>query len=564
MLSQITNSQKILVMVGVMLGLLLAALDQTIVATALPRIVQDLKGLEHLSWVVTAYLLTSTITVPIYGKLSDIFGRKFLFLGAIVVFMIGSALSGISQDMTQLILFRGLQGIGGGALFATAFTIIADLFAPAERGKWMGIFGGVFGVASVLGPTLGGYLTDHASWRWNFYINIPVGIIALLVVYFLMPHIKSAVKERFIDYAGAVTIVFGLVPFLLGLLWGGNQYPWVSWQIIGLFIMSAVFLTAFVFAERSAKDPILPLDLFKNNIFLFSMLTIFLTGLGMFGAFIYIPLFAQLVLGINATNSGLILTPMTFAIIVASASTGQIISRTGKYKILAIAGLSLAAVSIYFLSMMDTDTTQKDMVLRMIGTGLGLGVTFPIFTIAVQNAFDYSRLGVVTSATQLFRSLGGTVGVAVMGSILNNSMATKIKTLNGDPFLNQISQINPHFNIEKLNINQLQAFFSGAGRTQFEHSLANLPPEARAQIIQSFSDFMLKLKTILSESISEVFLISAFFMVLAVIFSFFLKEVPLRKSHSDRPFMEEAGLELAEEEGEIPAGEIKEEIIFKK
>ncbi|HKC14450.1 MAG TPA: MDR family MFS transporter [Patescibacteria group bacterium] len=562
MLSQITNSQKVLVMIGVMLGLLLAALDQTIVSTALPRIVQDLKGLEHLSWVVTAYLLTSTVTVPIYGKLSDIFGRKFLFLGAIVVFMLGSALSGISQDMTQLILFRGLQGIGGGALFATAFTIIADLFAPAERGKWMGIFGGVFGLSSVLGPTLGGYLTDHASWRWNFYINIPVGILALVVVYFLMPHIKSTVKEKYIDYAGAITIILGLVPFLLGLLWGGNQYPWASWQIIGLFVMSAVFLTAFIYAEKKAKDPILPLDLFKNNVFLFSILAVFLTGLGMFGAFIYIPLFAQMVLGTNATNSGLILTPMTFGIIIASTLTGQIVSRTGKYKILAVAGLALAAAAIYSLSTMDVNTTQRDMILRMIATGLGLGVTFPIFTITVQNAFDYSRLGVVTSATQLFRSLGGTVGVAVMGSILNNSLASKIQTLKGDQFLNQVSQINPQFNIEKLNVNQLQAFFSGTGKAQFESTIANLPPEIRAQIIQNFSDFMLKLRTVLAESISEVFLISSFFMVLAVIFSLFLKEVPLRKSHSDRPFAQEAGIELAEEEGQIPP---KQEIeIFRK
>src|SRR5258708_2963133 len=389
MLSQITNSQKVLVMIGVMLGLLLAALDQTIVSTALPRIVQDLKGLEHLSWVVTAYLLTSTVTVPIYGKLSDIFGRKFLFLGAIVVFMLGSALSGISQDMTQLILFRGLQGIGGGALFATAFTIIADLFAPAERGKWMGIFGGVFGLSSVLGPTLGGYLTDHASWRWNFYINIPVGILALVVVYFLMPHIKSTVKEKYIDYAGAITIILGLVPFLLGLLWGGNQYPWASRQIIGLFVMSAVVLTAFIYAEKKAKDPILPLDLFKNNVFLSCILAVCLSGLGMFGAFIYIPLFSQMVLGTNATNSGLILTPMTFGIIIASTLTGQIVSRTGKYKILAVAGLALAAAAIYSLSTMDVNTTQRDMILRMIATGLGLGVTFPIFKITVQNAFHY-------------------------------------------------------------------------------------------------------------------------------------------------------------------------------
>ncbi len=562
MLANIPNSQKVLVMVGVMLGLLLAALDQTIVSTAMPKIVQELKGLEHLSWVFTSYMLTSTITVPIYGKLSDIYGRKWLFLGAIVVFMIGSALSGLSQNMTQLILFRGFQGIGGGALFANAFTVIGDLFPPAQRGKWQGIFGGVFGIASVIGPTLGGFLTDNASWRWNFYINIPLGIIALIVIFFLMPSFKSTIKEKSIDFLGALTITLGLIPLLLGLVWGGSQYPWNSIQIIGLFILSAIFLTLFAFAEKHAKEPIMPLSLFKNRIFAVSMAIIFITGFGMFGTFLFIPLFAQTVIGVSATNSGVIITPMTLGLIAGSIVSGQLISRTGKYKIMAALGLGIITASIYWLSKMDLRTTQSDLVIRMITTGIGLGLTMPIFTIAVQNAFEHSKLGVVTSATQLFRSLGGTVGAALMGSVLNNSISSKLSNLSNDSSLQSISQLNPAFNLSKLDSNQLQAFLSGAGKVQIEKAISTLPPYVQEQAMRSFSDFGLRMKSILADSVGHVFLISSVVVAFGFLLTFFLKEIPLRKSHSDRPFAEEVGIELAEEEGQIPA---KEEVeIFNK
>ncbi len=562
MLSQISGTQKALVMVGVMLGLLLGALDQTIVATAMPRIVQELKGLEHLSWVFTAYMLTSTVTVPIYGKLSDIYGRKWFFLGAILVFMLGSALSGLSQNMTELIIFRGFQGIGGGALFANAFTIIADLFPPAERGKWQGIFGSIFGLASVIGPTLGGYLTDNVSWRWNFYINIPVGIIALLVVFFLMPHIESHSKNRPIDYKGAFTLVIGLASLLLATVWGGNQYPWVSAQIIGLYIFSAIFLFLFALAEKNAKEPILPLSLFKNNIFLNSVIIIFLTGLGMFGTIVYIPLFAQTVVGVSATNSGIILTPMTLAMVIGSVASGQIISRTGKYKIIAIIGTAILTGSLYWLSTMNAQTTQAELIVRMVAMGIGLGLTMPVFTIAVQNSFEHSRLGVVTSSTQLFRSLGSTVGVAIMGSILNNALANKISNFSSDPFVQNFSRLNPNFSVQSLDANKLQAFISGAGRQQVENIISNLPPIVQSQAMLAFSDFLLKIKSAMADSISFVFFIATFLVGFAFILSFFLKEVPLRKSHSDRPFFEEAGIELGEEQGEMRSKD--EVVIFNK
>ncbi len=551
MLANIPNSQKITVMAGVILAMLLSALDQTIVATAMPRIVGELKGLEHLSWVFTAYMLASTVTVPIYGKLSDIYGRKWFFFGGIVIFILGSILSGLSQNMTQLILFRGLQGIGGGAMMANSFAIIGDLFPPAERGRWQGVLGGVFGLASVVGPTLGGWFTDNASWRWNFFINIPVGILALLAIGFLMPKVRSEIKDRSIDYLGAVTLILGLVPFLLALVWGGNQYAWGSFQEIGLFIISVIFISLFVVTEHFSKEPIIPLSLFKNRIFTVSVIITFLSAMGMFGAILYIPLFAQIVLGITATNSGTILTPLMFGLIIASVISGQIISKTGKYKYLAVFGMGVATAAIYWISTMSAATTQPELIIRMVVMGIGLGITMPIFNIAVQNAFDHSKLGVVTASTQLSRSLGGTVGVAILGSILNNALTKNLSGISNDPFIQTVSKVSPQFSVGNINANQLQGFLSSAGQEQIKVMMSKLPPQMQSQTMQYFSDFLMKMKDAFAGAITEIFFIGTILMGIAFIASLFLKEIPLRKSHTARPMLEEAGIEVAVEEGEF-------------
>lgn len=553
MFSNISSSQKLFVMIGVMLSMLLAALDQTIVATALPKIIHDLNGLEHLSWVITSYLLASTIVVPIYGKLSDLYGRKYFIIFAVVVFLVGSILSGFSQNMIQLVIFRGLQGIGGGGIFANSFAIIGDLFPPAQRGKWQGLFGGVFGIASVIGPFLGGIITDNFSWRWVFFVNIPVGILALLVIGFLMPKISSHKGDKSIDYIGSIFLTIGLITLLLGFVWGGNQYAWNSIQIISLFASSVISLLTFGFVETKAKNPILPLFLFKNPIFSLSMLIVFIMGFGMFGAIFYAPIFGQIVLGISATNSGTIIMPMTLAMVVSSITTGQIVSRTGKYKIAAVLGLAVAAFGMYILSTMNPVTSQLGMIYRMIITGIGLGIGMPIFNLIVQNSFEHSLIGVATASTQLFRSIGGTVGTAIFSGIFVNSLKDHLGNLSSDPFLQTIVKINPSFNAKNIDVNRLQGFLSGEGKTQIQNQLFNLPPAIQPQAIAAFNQFVEKIKGIFSSSITEVFLIASFIMAAGFLASLFLKEIPLRQSHSDRPFLEEAGVEIGESEGEIPA-----------
>lgn len=553
MLSEIPKSQKILVMLGVMSAMLLSSLDQTIVATAMPKIVQELHGLAHLSWVFTAYLLASTITVPISGKLSDIYGRKIFYTVSIIIFLLGSMLSGLSQNMSQLILFRALQGIGGGAIMANSFTIIGDLFSPSERGKWQGMLGGVFGLASVVGPMLGGWLTDNVSWRWTFFINMPVGVLALGLIFFLMPKIALSIKNRPIDYSGAITLTVGLATLLLGFVWGGNQYAWDSAQIIGLFLLSIVSFVIFGIIEQKAKEPILPLNLFKNPIFSVSMLIIFLLGLGMFGAILYVPLFTQIVLGISATNSGTILTPLMLGLIFASVISGQVISRTGKYKFLTILGLAIISTALFLLSTMSSATTQLELIIKTVFMGIGLGIAMPVFTIVVQNAFDHSKLGVVTASTQLFRAIGGTIGVAIMGGILNSSLSSKLSLLSSEKFMQTLSRFNPNFSPEAIDLSKLQGLSSVVGKAQISASLSNLPPLLKVEVMQTFVEFEVKVKQILAASIGEVFLISSLLMLIAFAAAFFLKEIPLRKTHAPRPRLEEAGIEIAVEEGEFRA-----------
>ena len=411
----LSRPKVILATLGTALALLLAALDQTIVGTAIPRIVADLNGLDRLAWVTTAYLVTSTTMTPIAGKLGDLFGRKPFMLAGMVGFVILSALCGLAQDMTQLIFFRGAQGIFGGVLFATVFTVIGDLFPPSQRGRLAGLFGGVFGLSSIVGPTAGGWITDNWGWRWVFEVNIPVGIIAVAVVLVGLPYVRSKASWRDIDFAGAITLAGGVVPLLVGLTIT-RDHSWTSPEVLGLFALSAVMLLAFGVAESRVEHPIVPLHLFKNPTFTVSMVVGFLTAFGMFGSILFTPLVFQGVLGISATNSGALITPMMFGLLGASTVTGFVMRRIKYYRFLGTLGVIVMMFGMYLLAQVTPGVAEWRVVVALIVVGTGVGVTFPLYLTAVQTALPRQYLGVASSQIQFWRNLGGTVGSAILGT----------------------------------------------------------------------------------------------------------------------------------------------------
>ncbi|MDA8099609.1 MAG: MDR family MFS transporter [Nitrospiraceae bacterium] len=406
------------VFAGLLLALSLASLDQNIVGVALPRIVSDLGGLEHLSWVVTSFLLTSTAVTPLYGKLSDLYGRKPLFLIAIVLFLIGSSLCGLSQTMAQLILFRGIQGLGAGGLMTLAMTTIADLVAPRERGRYQGLFGAVFAFSSIAGPLVGGFLTDVLSWRWIFYVNLPIGVMALLLIAFGFHRPHHALSHR-IDYAGAVLLTLATTAILLVLTMGGTSIPWSSPVIPVLSALSVMFIVLLVMREQRAAEPVLSPHLFRNRVFIVASAVMALTFMGLFGAAVFLPLYFQLVLGEAPTRAGLLLVPMTLGVIFSSFVGGQIVSRTGKYKVLPVSGLAAAALA--FLGVTAAAAAGAGLVLfeiLLVTLGLGFGFVMPNLVVAIQNAVLPSEMGSATAASAFFRSLGGTFGVALSGAIM--------------------------------------------------------------------------------------------------------------------------------------------------
>jgi EmrB/QacA subfamily drug resistance transporter len=480
---------------GLMLVLLMAALDQTIVATALPTIVGDLGGLNQISWVVTAYLLAQTAVTPLYGKLGDLYGRKIVLQVALVLFLIGSALCGLSQNMTELILFRALQGLGGGGLIVGTMAAVGDIVTPRERGRYQGLFGAVFGLASVIGPLLGGLFTTSLSWRWIFYINIPIGIVAFGVLAVTLPSRREEAHHQ-IDYWGAVVLAGGLTSLVLACTLGGTTYGWGSPQIVGLFAVAVVLIATFVFVERRASEPILPLRLFGDRVFRVTSLIGLVVGFALFGSITYLPLFLQVVGGASPTGSGLQLLPLIGGLLVTSIASGQIISRTGHYRPFPIAGTAIMTVGLILLSTLNAHSSRLESSAFMFILGLGLGCVMQVLVLAVQNAVDYRDLGVATSGATLFRSIGGSVGTAVLGSIFSNRLQTELATAVPRSAAGSVAKVH----------------LSTA-------AVRRLPPALHTVYLNAFTN-----------ALTTVFAVAAGVAMIAFVTSWLLEERPLRET----------------------------------
>lgn len=521
-ISLMSTRTRVLVMAGSLLGIFTAAMDQTIVGTALPRVVADLEGLEHIAWVFTAFMVTSTTTVAVVGRLTDLFGRKPFFLIGIAILALGSALAGMSQSMFQLIVFRGVQGFGAGMIMGTAFAIIGDVFPPAERARWTGVMSGTFAAASVIGPLLGGWITDNLSWHWVFYVNLPIGAVAFTVFAFVMPSIRPQSVHRSLDRLGIAMLVMAVVPLMLAFSWGGSQYDWLSPEIIGLLVLAFVATMAFVRVERDAIEPIIPLSLFRSSIFVVIIVITFFTAMGMFGSVSYIPLFVQSVIGTSATNSGLVTMPMMLTMSLTSAAVGQVLARTGRYRILLMVGLAVMTAGMFMLAQMDVHSNQEEATRDMVVLGIGLGFTMPIMFLVALNTSPYQMLGVTTSTITFIRSVGGTLGVALMGSLLNGRLQSELVSQTPS----EVTQNVPPPLLERLQDPQILVV--PEAMKQVHEAFLGLGDQGQ----QLYDQALLATKTALAMGITYAFLVGAAITLVALAVGIFLKEVPLRKSYA--------------------------------
>ncbi|MGD8192078.1 MDR family MFS transporter [Brevibacillus ginsengisoli] len=515
-MSQSSTKHRGILISGLLVAMLFASLDNTIVGTAMPRIVGELGGLSLMTWLTTAYMLSSTSVVPIAGKLADLIGRKSVYVTGIIIFLIGSALCGMSNDMTQLIIFRGLQGIGGGVMMPMAMVIIGDIFTGAERAKWQGVFGAVFGLSSILGPQVGGWIVDAANWRWVFYINMPVGILAIVLISMGLHNKKLEGPVKF-DIAGMFTMIVGVVSMLLALTFGGKDYPWGSWQILSLFALSIVFLAWFIVIESRTSEPILPMHLFKHRTFSVLNGIGFLMSIGMFGAIMFVPLFMQGIIGMSPSQSGTMMMPMMLSLMLMSIIGGRLVRKIG-VKTQVVIGMCVMAVGFYLLSTMSIDTTKLVAMSFMAVLGLGMGLVMPVLTLALQESFPRSQLGVVTSSSQFFRQIGGTFGMTILGAVMNHR-STLLLT---DQLIPTLEKLPPQAHdmvaqFERMIQESPQGLYSML-----------LSPETLEKIPQAIQQMIVPvLKSTLVTSLHGVFQFGLIFVILGAVLTLFLKPIKL-------------------------------------
>ncbi len=524
----LSKRQKWLLVVSLMLAMFIGAVDQTVVATATPRIVADLGGFNLYAWLATSYMLTSTIVVPLTGKLSDIYGRRTFVLAGIALFFVSSIACGFAPSMVSLVIFRGVQGLGGGMIFASVFASIGDIFPPSERSKFMGLFTGVFSLASILGPTVGGFLTDSGGWRWVFFINVPFCLIAFPAIWRNLPSRHGVVRPR-IDWVGASILSVAAVVLLLAFEWAGKDYDWASPQIIGLFIAGALAIAWFVFQESRHPEPILPLYLFKNQTFLISNIVVFIMGMGMFGALQYLGLFVQTALSASATASGIIGTPQSFGLLAASVIGGQVIARTGHYRIQTVLGAVAVFVAMMFLRTIDTDVSRLAISAYMVLLGIGFGLVMPTLSLSVQNAVAYEHLGVASSSSQFFRQIGSVFGIAIFAVVLTNSYESGFEN-----------------NLSADTRAQL-----GATVVRFEDPTLNLNPAVYNPIRDSIlaqpggqavlNETLRAQRESIASAVQDIFTGAAIVAGLSVLLLLMMKEIPLRRTFHATPAADEDG-----------------------
>lgn len=512
--NQITGSKKWWAFATVLLTMFFSSMDQTVVSTAMPTIIGDLHGFSLYAWVFTSYMMASSVTVPIYGKLSDVFGRKPFYLFGLIMFGLGSAVSGQAHSMMELVWARAFQGIGAGAMMSMPRATVGDIFAPKERARWMGVMMAVFGISSIIGPALGGWITDSFSWRWVFYINLPFAVLAIIGVMVTLPKVRAEHRVK-IDWLGSIILVIGLVPILLGFTWAGSKYAWGSPMELSLFIGGAIILAIFIWWEFKAVDPVLTPSLFKNRIFSTSLVLGILVGMTMFGSLMFLPIYVQGVIGLNAQSSGWVMSPMMVGFIAGSVVSGQVMSKTGRYKVLASLSGVVIIVGSLLLNRMDIHTTWTTVVVNMVVLGLGIGSLMPLMNMAVQNAFPYKMMGTVNSTQQFVSSLGGVIASPIFGSILSKSFSTKLsQTLPSSlkQFQSKLSGLNPQALLTAQAQQSISAEFSKYGAAGH----------------QMYVQLMDAVKMSLTYGIQHLFRVGLVFAILCFIGTFFLPEVKLK------------------------------------